>query len=1370
MRSNNIFSVIVLWFCAAALTAQNNNFVFKSFTPTDGLSQSSVIDIEQDVFGQLWIGTRDGLNKFDGHNFKVYRNNPQDSTSISNSDILTIEEDSSGMLWVGTYNGLNKYNPSTNTFQHFFHTNDPMSLPSNTIWEIKEIKDEIWIGTLNGLAIYNKKTGKFISVLSNEKNNYSLPGRFVTSIYESKNGDIWIGTDNGLCMVKSRKAEEITFQLIDYKVKAVSKPHKLHVKDIAEDSDNNLWIATQDSGLYQIKAHTTTLISYKNHSEFKGLDLDIRAINFDKHNNLWLGTYSGISILKSNGKLQHIGKKSSDYSGLNKIKTIFTDKHGSIWSGSYYGGLHLWDESNFNFINYNQDTKPKRLSYNVIGSIAASKDSVVFFGAEGGGITQWDFKTDEVSYINATNTKGVLSDNIKSLTVFNNELWVGCFNTLPFIYDYKTKTVRKNDFPESLSKILEESSVYVSAKESDSIIWLGTFGSGGIRYNTETKKFQQITTNNESPYSLTNNRVRSLLIDSKQRVWMGTQSGLNVVTLSSMNKENIPIKHFFFDSELISGVDILTIFEDSSQNIWIGTKASGLYKFNGETFNKVEIQQNGVTINSVHSLLEDANQNLWFSSNQGLVKYNLNSEEITIYDQTDGLISNEYNDNSSLNFENNTFYFGGPAGVVSFQPENISVNDYNPQVILTDFRIKNESVPIGGDRAILNKDIAFTKTIDLDFDNANFAIRFAIPNFINASNNQYAYRMIGLEDTWNVTSNTEVNYIIQQGGTYKFEVKGANNDGVWNDSPTVLKIKVQPAPWRSWWAFIFYGLFIGVALFALITFLKSKAKLKHELALETIEKKRNEDINQAKLQFFTNISHEFRTPLTLILGPLQQVLIDYKGSNKVYKKLLVIENSANHLLQLINRLMDFRKLENNQFNLQAAEGNIVKFLKEIYFSFSEYAKNGHYKYTFESDEDVINVYYDRYKLERVFYNLISNAFRYTPEGGSIAIKISKDFNFIYIDIDDSGVGVSKEFENKIFDRFFEVPIHNQPQKSYNSGSGIGLSIAKNIAELHKGTIALKPKNEPGTIFRVSLPLGREHLQESEILNDFKLSDDVSQYENQLKEAPTLDEENIEDLISETDKPTILIVEDHKPLRVFIKNLLKHDYNVLEAENGKVALKLAQQNLPNLIVSDVIMPEMVGTELCSKIKEDIKTSHIPVVLLTSRSSLIYKFEGLESGADEYISKPFNVKEFQLRIKNILENRLRLKHKFSKINDITPSEITITSIDEKLLKKAFKIVEEHIANDQFDVILFSQELGVSRTTLFSKIKAWTNFTPNEFIQEIRLKRAAQLLETNKINISQISYQVGFKNPKYFSKCFQKKFNETPSQYQNRFANQF
>jgi DNA-binding response OmpR family regulator len=408
-------------------------------------------------------------------------------------------------------------------------------------------------------------------------------------------------------------------------------------------------------------------------------------------------------------------------------------------------------------------------------------------------------------------------------------------------------------------------------------------------------------------------------------------------------------------------------------------------------------------------------------------------------------------------------------------------------------------------------------------------------------------------------------------------------------------------------------------------------------------------------------------------------------------------------------------------------------------------------------------------LERVFFNLISNAFRYTPKGGIIFINVKKGDNDIIIEVEDSGVGISEENIDKIFDLFFEIPMHNNVEINYNKGTGIGLSIVKNIVNLHKGTITVENKSTNGAIFTVKLPLGKEHLSENEIIKDFKISDDLILYTSQLSLAEIKEDEDINDFVTTNDKFTILIVEDHKVLRSFMKNLLKEEYNVIVAENGVKGLKKALKYVPDLIVSDVIMPEMVGTELCSKIKENIKTSHIPVILLTSRSSLVYKIEGLESGADDYISKPFNLVEFKLKIKNLLDSAQRLKSKFSREDNFSPSEITFSSLDEQLLKKAFKVVEENIANEQFDIQFFCSELGVSRTMLFTKVKAWTNFTPNEFIHEIRMKRAAHFLEQNKMNISQISYKVGFNNPKYFSKCFQKKYGETPSQYMNKFSNE-
>ncbi|WP_166963816.1 hybrid sensor histidine kinase/response regulator transcription factor [Yeosuana marina] len=1343
--------------------SQPNEYHFKNLTTSDGLSQSSVIAIHQDYLGQMWLGTRDGLNKYDGSKFTVYKNNPSDSLSISNNDILAIDEDTSGNIWIGTYNGLNCYDPVSNTFKNFFHSNSDFSLNNNTVWCIKVIKDEIWIGTSNGLSVFNKKTGKFISAFMNNENSESLPDNFILKILQSKNGDIWIGTANGLCKLIKRVNNSFYFKNYAMPIEALNSANNLYVQDILEDNENNIWIATKTNGLFKYDEASDKLIPFINKKDNPDFDFDFRAIGIDKQGNLWLGTYSGVYILKDKKISQAVFENTVDDKNFSKIKCIYLDKKGSVWVGTYYNGVNLWDETNSNFTNLTESKGKNVLSYNVVGSIVSDFKETICFGTEGGGVTVLNTTLNTTNYINVNNTKGLSSDNIKTLFLDNQDLWIGTFGKGLSVYNLKDNRIENKKISSSLNNLLDKQSVYVIKKESDDVVWLGTFSIGLIRYNLKNKTFK-VFKNEESANSISSNRIRSVLIDDKKKIWVGTQSGLNVIKFEN-GKERI--ERFFYDQETQSGKDILTIFEDSNKNIWVGIKAKGFYLFDGKQFNKIKINYRGLEITSVHSVIEDKRGNLWLSSNSGIVKYNPNSKTSIVYSQTDGLISNEFNDNSNLKFNDNQFYFGGPAGVSYFNPNNISINNYAPQVLLTDFKIKNNTVKVNSDEGVLKQSIAYTKSVTLSYDRANFSINFSIPNFINSSNNQYSYRLVGLENEWTTTKNTEAAYTIQNAGTYLFEVKGANNDGVWNTTPTTLTIIVKPAPWKSVWAFTMYALLIGLALYGLIWIMKSKAKLKHELQLEHIEAERNKEIHSAKLQFFTNISHEFRTPLTLILGPLQQILSNYNGSNILYKKLLVIESSANHLLQLINRLMDFRKLEDNQFKLEAAEGNIVKFLREIFLSFSEFAKDGGYTYTFNTTNEEILVYYDRYKFERVFYNLISNAFRYTPKGGQISIDVIKEDNQISIEIEDSGVGISEEYIDKVFDRFFEVSIHKGDQKSYNKGTGIGLSIAKNIVNLHKGTISVKNKTSQGVVFKVTLPLGNSHLSEKEIIKDFVLSDDVSQYISQLSSQPEVLEEDLNDLIREEKKHTILLVEDNKELRSFLKNLLKKDYNILQAENGKAAMKKALKHVPDLIVSDVIMPEMVGTELCSLIKSNLKTSHIPVILLTSRTSLIYKFEGLESGADDYISKPFNLKEFKLRIYNLLESKERLKEKFSNQNVLVPSDIAVTSLDEELLKKAFEIVEQNISNVDFDIPTFCSELGVSRSILFAKIKAWTNFTPNKFILEIRLKGAAQLLEQNKINVSQVSYKVGFNNPKYFSKCFQNKYGITPTQYANKFS---
>jgi signal transduction histidine kinase/ligand-binding sensor domain-containing protein/DNA-binding response OmpR family regulator len=1355
---------IYLTFCfliaICSAIAQNNVYRFKNISTGDGLSQSAVIAIHQDKMGQMWFGTRDGLNKYDGSKFQVYRTNVNDSLSISNNDILCITEDSSGNIWVGTYNGLNKYNPVDDTFQRYFHGNEQKSLSNNAIWSIQEIGGTIWAGTSNGLTIYDKKTNQFTSFYHTENNSFSLPSNYVLSINQTPNGKIWIGTSKGFSQAIPDKKKGYTF-----KTSNQNSSIPLFVQITKQDEKGNLWIGTKNRGLFYYDNQKEELLSLEKRSGFEKIGTDIRAITIDKQNSLWIGSYNGVTIIDKNKKATNIDN--SENPNVDKVKALFTDKKGSVWMGCYYKGINLWDVSNANFTNYNQHSKENKLSFDVVSSIVKDRNNNIYFGTEGGGITIFEKHSGKTSQIfQNPNKKGAI-DDIKSLHYAADQtLWVGTFSSGFISYNTISKTINHDAINPELKKLIAETGVYAIKEDKNGVLWLGTFGKGLIRYDLKTKTYTTFTTENGKTNSLTNNRIRTLLLN-KDEIWVGTQNGLNVISTNVDPSKKKPIKYYFFDSVTLSGDDILTLFSDHKNSIWVGTKAKGLFVLkNGALKNVKIIAKNGL-ITAVHSVLEDKANNLWLSTNQGIIKYNTLSQKTTVYDQKDGVVSNEFNDNACLQLGDNEYYFGGPSGATYFNSQKIALNQYAPKVLLTNISIKNKDVKPSKTSSILQKNLLYTEKIKLPYDQSNFSISFSIPNFIRSKNNQYRYRLVGLDNTWTTTKNPDVSFAIQNAGSYTLEVYGANNDGVWTTTPTILQIEITPAPWRTLWALLFYFIVIALSIYGLIWIINSKEKLNQKLQLEYIEAERIKENNRVKLDFFTNISHEFRTPLTLISGPLQQLLADYNGTNEMYKKLLVIESSTTHLLELINRLMDFRKLESNKSKLETAKGNIVKFTKEIYLAFIEYAKDGNYTFTFETSDDEIYIYFDRYKLERVFFNLISNAFRYTPEGGTINIRLRHDESTFYFDIEDSGVGIAPEHISHIFELFYEVPIHNQEQNNYTKGTGIGLSIVKNIVHLHQGIISVANKTTQGVIFSLTLPKGKKHLNQSEIIKDFKISDDISQYTSQLSIfAQPIDQDDISDNVHDDNKPTILVVEDHKVLRSFIKNLLKTDYNVITADNGKTGLKKALKNIPNLIVSDVIMPEMVGTELCAKIKENPKTSHIPVILLTSRSSLIYKFEGLDSGADDYISKPFNLQEFKLRIKNSIESAERLKTKFTKEDIFTPSQVVLSSSEDELLKKAFKIVEDNISNTQFDIPHFCAELGISRTLLFTKIKTWTNCTPNEFIHEIRLKSAAQMLEQNKINISQVSYKVGFNNPKYFSKCFQKKFGITPAEYVEKF----
>ncbi|WP_248722396.1 hybrid sensor histidine kinase/response regulator transcription factor [Seonamhaeicola sp. ML3] len=1343
----SLVSFLFILFCHFGIT-QNDVYRFTHVTDTDGLSQNSIMAIHQDDLGQIWIGTKDGLNKFDGTEFKVYRHEKDNPNSISNNGIECIEQDSSGVLWIGTAFGLNRFNPKTNTFSPYFLNNNQSGLGNNMIKAVKELSNqEIWVCHFGGVSVYDASKDVFKKI-----SDINVP----SSIIETKGGDIFIGSSNGLYRCISKNDGSFLFELLD-------KTTGLDINDLLESENGNLLVATKDNSIIEYNIQTKTFHPFFLEAELIGKSKNARKLVYDDFGFLWVATYNGIHVVDKQRTINVLLSDDKDPKSLNDnfIKTLFKDNVGTMWVGSYYGGLNLYNNFNNNFVNISQNSFQKGLSFRVVSSIVNYKN-LLLFGTEGGGVSILNQDTNITEHITTKNNSELRSDNIKSLCVSSDDnLWIGTFDKGVFVYNLKTKRFIKNALPDNLRKFLNDAGVLKIVQFSDDTILIGTNGKGLVKFNFKKKHFF-IYNAKSQPVGLTNSNIKTILIDTSKNIWLGTLRGLNCITPKN------EVKKFVISNYSNFKFEINTIYEDVHEDLWIGTFEDGLFKLTNGNLEQVALNVGNDPVNGIRCIIEADDNSFWISTfTQGILKYDFKAKTIEMhFTKKEGLPSNEFNRDAGFRLGDD-YYFGGTSGVTVFNENNFVKNNYVPQVVLTDFKIKNQSVSVNDTQNILEKTISFTKEVELLHNQGNFTLSFSIPSFINSRSNSYKYRLKGLETDWVETSINSASYTIQKPGEYTFEVKGVNSDGVTNEIPTTLNIRVKPAPWFTWWAYLIYVLIIGSIIYYVFRVSKSRTALKHALDLEHLEAEQIKNLNTAKLEFFTNISHEFRTPLTLILGPLQQIMNNYKGSSAMYKKLKVIQNNGNHLLQLINRLMDFRKYESNQMALKVANHNIVESLEEVYQSFSDYANSQGYQYSFESPSKEILLYFDKKKLERVFFNLISNAFKYSANSGDIVVRIIDENEKVILQVEDNGVGIPEAYRDKVFERFFELSVLDNKGEDSKKGTGIGLAIAKNIVELHQGKISVTPNiEEQGSIFKVELLKGKSHFKAHEFSQDKSPKEYMVYHKNQLELSNIEIEPNFSSKIRSDKKMSILLVEDNEELRTFMRTVLIEEYNVFEAENGKIGFIKAIQEPIDLIVSDVVMPITTGTELCSLIKNDIRTSHIPVILLTAKSDVIHKIEGLESGANDYISKPFDIQELKLRINNSLMFIKNLKSKLNTHEVFSAEDVKMSSLDETLYKKALDIIESNIGNYDFDIPFFCEELGVSKSVLFTKVKAWTDFTPKQFIQHIRLSHASQFLEQGKMSIGQISTKVGFRDQKYFSRLFKNKFGKTPSEYAQSF----
>jgi signal transduction histidine kinase/ligand-binding sensor domain-containing protein/DNA-binding response OmpR family regulator len=1344
MKKTFLLYIVILIFSSIECFSQTE-YEFQAYKRKNGLSNSSVFAIEQDKEGFLWFGTRDGINRFDGFQFKTFKSSSSPNSGIVSNDIRNIVFDSvTNSLLIGTLGGLSILNLDNYKFSNHTSTSDSSSLANNLIKVIHiDKKKRIWVGTGDGIHIYDRKSQKFTRYLSNNAKPYNIE-----SVLELRNRQMLIGTTEGLYKLMEDK-KSIRFLKVEIKNLDKIDINQQNIKTLVEDKKGDVWIGTFASGLFKWNLQRGIVNKYDINTSPAITNNSVRAMALDTSNQLWVGTFNGLNIIKDGQVTQYLNNESIKNSiSDNSIKNIYFDRHNNTWIGTYYGGVNLVTKKTemFKSYTYNEDEK-RGFNGKVVSAFCEDSQKNLWIGTEGSGLY---FLNRSNSLIEKIKDQRFEKINIKKILLHDNNLYLGLFNNGFSTLDLKTKDVKNNSVGYSYNGQSGGNNVY-DILNLDSVLWMSAFGEGIEAYNPTTGKSEKLTALFNK---LGSKNVRCFLKSANNIIWIGTEKGLNYV---SMKKDNT-----FQIESLFNEERIYSLLEDREHNLWIGTFDNGLIKFNYQKKETIKIDENtGLIGKSVFGIQEDLD-NIWVSTEQGISRINKKNLAITNFNNTSGLKVTEYNYNASCKTSDGMIIFGGIGGFTMFDPRRIIENSKNSEIIFTDLKQNNLIIDPDEKNGILKKNINQCTTIELPYSNSSFTIGFSTLDFTNNENNHILYKLENFDKSWiRATGINEVSYTIQRPGSYTFRIK---SEDITQQKEKTLQIIVMPPFWKSKLAYLLYLLIAGFAGYSAYKFIK----IRHRLQLENMARLQQEELNESKLRFFTNITHEFRTPLTLINGPVDY-LLEKSQDHETINSLNIIQKNTKRLLNLVNQILQFRKMEAGHEKLNLHNVNMVSFLKDIFDVFQGAAKEKNITFTFEHPPSDISLYFDIDKMEKVIYNLLANAFKFSGKNSVIHLSIGAEGQFVVIKVKDNGPGVPKELQEQIFFRFYEKAPHVFFEQK---GTGIGLAISKEMVEMHQGTLEVESKENEGATFTIKLPnnllslLDKEVAiihQDKEIIKpkiDIKEVIESIKNDESISSLDTKSAQNTEEWIE--DLPLILIVEDNYEVREFLVTILKSQFNILQATNGADALKQCMKHSPDIVVSDVMMPIMDGIALLQSIKSRIEISHIPVILLTAKNEIQEKLLGLSEGADDYLTKPFSPEELSLRIHNLIKIKKIAIEKFSKVINLDPREITISNTDETFLNSILEHLEKNMDNANYVVDQLAMDMAMSRSVLFTKIKKLTDMTPNNFIKSFKLKRAAALLKTGKLNVSEVCYKIGFKDQKYFRKLFFTEFGVNPSEY--------
>ncbi len=1386
----------------SAEAEQFSNLSFNAYSTLQGLSQSSVLCIVQDKEGFIWMGTKDGLNRFDGYSFRHFRHDPKQHSSISSNEIITLSLSHEGDLFIGTRGGgLNKYLASEGSFIRITE----LSTFDNTVTSISCAGDGfVYVGTSEGLfecvpdkagthryscsnlstvSTYNSQTGNLLpydrSILS------------VVAIAPFPEKQFLIGTESGI-FIFSPAAK--TFRQLDLGNLNYSKINTM-VWDVKKSEV--LWVGTSE-GIARLTFQNNQLQHYRifdhHHPGWSKNDIDwINTLSIDSTGNLWVGTRGGgLITIDQKGEASHYYSdfSQSDRIGDNMVNSLLVDQTGVLWIGTESrGGVSLdLFRKKFNHLE-NQTPTGLSLTHDLVTAISGNSNTI-WVGTAFNGLNRLEFSSDKLVWTEHFNQipmgSGKTSNEIISLLYDNtNTLWIGAASNNVLTYHPQR----------GFKPIVAGGFVFSFLQDRENDIWIGTWGKGIGIYRPETNSFDLFSPSGTDNRSLSSDKVLSIFDDRWGNLWVGTKGGgLNVIPLQKIKQGYLQFTHYRpddSDSLSLPHNDVYCMMADSKGNYWIGT-GNGLCKvifpdvdpndnlLKGKVQFVKYTQENGLPGNVVYGILEDSMGKLWISTINGLSAFDLEKNYFKNFNVHDGVQSHEFHSNAYFKASNNRLFFGGDKGISFFNPNEISSNPFPSNIVISGLRVMNQTVypnqKIFG-KTILKKEIAHTDKITLSPKHKEFTLEFSALHFANPEGVQYAYRLLGFNEEWRYTTGSErsATYTNLWEGTYTFEVKATNNDGIWSDPVRQITIKVTPPYWRSPWFYLIYIVIIisGLLLFRRYSLIAVSEK--NRLMIEQLERKNLVENTEAKMRFFTNISHEIRTPLTLISNPLDELIREGKLDEFSKGKLKLIAKNVARLLNLTNQLLQLRRIDKGGIEPHFSPVLLVPFTKDILGYFEQRAIQKSIELSFISEIDPSEqAWIDAEMITTSIYNLLSNSFKFTAQGGKIALRVykkntdeilpllrkrKKNLPMFAIEVSDSGSGISQNEIEKIFIRFYQGQGN---KKGDSAGSGIGLSLVKEYIELHQGEVLAESAKGKGTILTLLLPTGKKHVDNSSPHPILSAADTLLPVEEDRWDEPENGEKIENTTTSKGSYPKILIVEDDQDLAKYLAETLGSNYRTAICTNGKTGLAKTREWEPNLVVSDVMMPETNGNEMCQAIKSDIETSHIPVILLTAKASDENTYEGYQSGADLYITKPFKMELLEVQIKQLLLTRRQLQDKYSKQILLKPKDITITSIDEQFLEKLNTIIENNLSETDFDVTEMVKQMNMSHSTVLKKIKALTGMPLVEFVKNQRLKRAAQILVQDKLQIAEVAYMVGFSDPKYFSKCFSKAFGMTPSEY--------